>query len=107
VVPSQAQSKYLLDDAGWKPGYAYSPLPGQAPIRQHDSQPFAFQLLVVDDTEHSALGRELAKQWATLGVSVTVKLIPPGTTSERLADRDFQAILVDQDIPGDPDPYPF
>jgi peptide/nickel transport system substrate-binding protein len=76
-------------------------------VRRKDGQELSFRLLVVDDPMHAALGRELARQWAGLGVRGAVEPIAPGTSFERLADRDFQAIVVEMESPGDPDPYPF
>jgi peptide/nickel transport system substrate-binding protein len=74
-------------------------------IRDKNGRPLQFTLLTGDDPVFAELGQAMAKQWARHGVSVEVELMGAGL-SDRLRTRDFQAVLVELLLSGDPDPYP-
>lgn len=74
-------------------------------IRDKNGRPLQFTLLTGDDPVFVGLGRAMAKQWAAHGLSVQVESLGAGL-SDRLRARDFQSVLVELLISGDPDPYP-
>lgn len=91
----------LLDEAGWE-------LPaGSGGVRRKEDQPLAFTLLTSSEPERSAVAQMIAEQWAAIGVTVTVETASPLEVREALESRDFEAIIVQLTLPGDPDPYPF
>jgi peptide/nickel transport system substrate-binding protein len=74
-------------------------------IRDKDGRPLRFTLLTGDDPIFNGLGQAMAEQWAKYGISVQVEPMGAGL-SDRLRARDFQAVLVELLLSGDPDPYP-
>jgi peptide/nickel transport system substrate-binding protein len=72
---------------------------------QEAEQELSFTLLAAANTTHQLLAGEIARQWAELGIRVTVDSVEPGQISQRLEAGDFQAALIDVDMRGDPDLY--
>jgi len=91
----------LLDEAGWS-----LPASGDG-VRRKAGRRLAFTLLTSSEPERIGVAQMLAEQWASVGVTVTLKTASPLEVREALEKRDFEAILVHLALPGDPDPYPF
>jgi peptide/nickel transport system substrate-binding protein len=88
----------LLDAEGW----ALTPNG-----REQDGEPLRFTLAASDDPTQVAVGQELARQWAELGVQVDVQTSGASQFVEGvLIPRAFEAALVSVDPGPDPDPYP-
>ncbi len=98
----------LLTSAGWV--LPEGAVAGTASyVRQKDNAAFQFTLISPNDATHLAVAHSAQASWATLGISVTVTAVDPATLqSQYLVPRAFQAILVDLNLAGtpDPDPYP-
>lgn len=104
----------LLDSAGW-----LVPVPAvpevslleseelQAGVRSRGEQELSFTLVAAADTLQETLANEIARQWARLGVRATVLPVESGQIPQILEEGEFAAILVDVDMRGDPDLYPF
>jgi peptide/nickel transport system substrate-binding protein len=105
VRANMDKARTLLDAAGW-----IAPSPERfvvtSTVRMKGGKPLAFTLLTSSDATHVAMAREIAYQWATLGVSVTVKSVALLRTNY-LEPRSYDAALIDLVAAGDPDPYPF
>ncbi len=93
-----ARAEALLADAAWLD------TDGDG-VRDKEGRPLQFTLLTGDDPVFVGLGRAMADQWARYGISVMVETQGAGM-SDRLRTRDFQAVLVELLLSGDPDPYP-
>ncbi len=79
-------------------------------IRAKEGQRLAFTLLHADDPLHTTLAEYIQRDWAKLGVEVTLQALPyEQMIFENLATRQYQAALVDLNLSytPDPDPYPF
>jgi peptide/nickel transport system substrate-binding protein len=104
--PAQAAS--LLESAGWT--FSQAALPETDTfVRQKNGVPLRFTLIAPDTPVHTALARAAQATWAELGVQVDVATVDPEVVrSQYLEPRAFQAILVDFNLAGtpDPDPYP-
>ena len=74
-------------------------------VRDKNGRPLQFTLLTSDDPVFARLGRSIAEQWSRQGIAVEVETVGAGL-SDRLRGRDFQAVLVELLLSGDPDPYP-
>jgi peptide/nickel transport system substrate-binding protein len=106
------RAKTLLTEAGWhnlthlsaKTGDTNGE--GSESVREKAGVKLAFTLLTDDDPLHVELAREIARQWEALGVKAIPRTIGSGLVSEFLHPREFEALLVDLDLHGDPDPYP-
>ena len=75
-----------------------------------DGTALSFELIYPDDQEHVILADAIRKDWASLGVAVTLTPLPyDQLLSEHLELRNYQAALVDINLSNspDPDPYPF
>ncbi len=94
--PTQAEA--LLTEAKWIDSDGDR-------IREKNGQRLQFTLLTGDDPVFADLGRAMAEQWTQHGISVQVESLGAGL-SDRLRMRDFQAVLVELLLSGDPDPYP-
>jgi peptide/nickel transport system substrate-binding protein len=99
------KARALLDAAGWIVPRTERGIVTSS-VRTKDGKPLAFTLLTSSDAIHVAMAREVAYQWATLGVSVTVKSVAMLRTNY-LEPRSYEAALIDLVAAGDPDPYPF
>ncbi len=94
----------LLRDAGYT-------LPAEGgEVREKDGTAMDFTLLYPADDLHQRLAEAIQRDWARLGVRVT---LVPVTYDQLLSDylepRTYQAALIDLDLSRspDPDPYPF
>ena len=79
-------------------------------VRAKDGQRLAFNLLHPNDELHTAIAEYIRRDWAQLGVQVTLIPMPyEQMIYENLANHQFQAALVDLNLSytPDPDPYPF
>jgi peptide/nickel transport system substrate-binding protein len=93
-----AQAEALLAEANWLDTDSDG-------IRDKNEHPLQFTLLTGEDPAFIRLGHAMAEQWARYGVRVQVEPLGAGL-SGRLRSRDFQAVLVELLLSGDPDPYP-
>lgn len=86
----------LLDQAGWKAG--------ADGMRAKKDQALAFTLTTVDNPTYATLAQELAKQWAVVGVKVTVNTTPLDAIQKNVIKaRQYEALLFGQilDVGGD------
>ncbi len=123
IVPNGDQARQLLSEAGWSfptppppvrddsGAIIATPLPtvqpDEQPVRVKDGVPLAFTLYANNTPLQVALARAIAVQWLGIGVKATVVPVQAGLVSNYLAPRTYQAALVDVQLPGDPDQYPF
>jgi len=106
------RAKDLLFEAGWRNSTQSRANRGEAEeednesVREKAGTKLAFTLLTDDDPLHIALAKEIAYQWEALGVKAMPRTISSGLVGEFLYPRKFEALLIDLDVHGDPDPYP-
>ena len=91
----------LLNSSGW------IQVAADDGLRNKDGQRLAFTLLASSEPERLGIANLLVEQWSALGISVTVQAASPPEIREALNMRDFDAILLNVDWAGDPDPYSF
>jgi peptide/nickel transport system substrate-binding protein len=91
----------LLNNSGW------IQVAADDGLRNKDGQRLAFTLLTSSEPERMGIANLLVEQWSALGISVTVQTASPPEIREALNNRDFEAILLNVDWAGDPDPYSF
>jgi peptide/nickel transport system substrate-binding protein len=100
----------LLDSAGWVIPTGASPgTPGY--VRAKGNQPLSFALTIPDDPLHQAIAKSAQATWAGLGVVININAVDPTTIRDQVLaprPRIFDAVLVDLNLAGtpDPDPYP-
>lgn len=100
--PTGAQA--MLKEAG----YIYET--EGAAVRSKSGKALQFTLLYPDTETHRQLAEAIQKDWTVLGVQVTLEAVPyDQLVNDRLAQRSYQAALVDLNLSRspDPDPYPF
>jgi peptide/nickel transport system substrate-binding protein len=98
------RAKDLLNEAGWLTP-AHSSAAGGT-LREKAEAKLTFTLLTDDDPLHVELAKEIARQWEIIGVKATLRTESSGLVREYLAPRRFEALLIDLELHGDPDPYP-
>ena len=105
-----AIGKQKVDSAGWViPDGAAPGTPGY--VRRKGDVALSFTLTTPDDPLHSAIAEVARANWASLGVAVTVERVDAATLRANVLaprPRPWQALLVDMNFAGtpDPDPYP-
>lgn len=135
MIDSLRKGQAILADGPVFPGtwayydgierYAYNPDQSIALLREadftipasggevrtnEDGTKLAFELIYPDDNDQADLAKAVQRDWAILGVQVTLNAIPyDQLVSEHLDTRNYQAALVDLNFSRspDPDPYPF
>jgi peptide/nickel transport system substrate-binding protein len=105
------QAKDLLTAAGWR-----TPTHSSAMIdetnkesdtsREKGGVKLTFTLLTDDDPLHIELAKEIARQWEEIGVRAVLRTVRSGLGADFLYPRKFEALLIDLELHGDPDPYP-
>jgi peptide/nickel transport system substrate-binding protein len=109
---SHERAKDLLNEAGWLTPTHSSMMAddaireGSGSVREKAEVKLAFTLLTDDDPLHVELAEEIARQWEAIGVKATPRTIGSGLVREFLHPREFEALLIDLELRGDPDPYP-
>lgn len=85
------------------------PAEGGTVRTNQDGVAFSFELLYQDDAVHKAMAEIIQKDWANLGVAVTLKPLPLDEVITTLDARVYDAAVVDLNLSRspDPDPYPF
>ena len=100
----QETARQTLSDAG----YELSEEGGS--VRRKDDVALRLTLLYPDDDQHRAVAEAIQSDWSQLGVAVELEALPyEDLIDDRLAERNYQAALVDLNLARspDPDPYPF
>ena len=95
----------LLKNNGYK-----IPASGEDVRVNKDGKSLEFTLIHPDDALHTAIAQLIQKNWAAVGVKVTLEALPYATLfNDRLTPRKYQAALIDLNLARspDPDPYPF
>ena len=95
-----ALASTLLSAAGWDwdPGSEF---------RSSSDQELEIRLLFADEDLYRALARNIADQWANIGVKTTLLAVRPEDLSIRLREGAFDGALVEIEPTGDPDLYDF
>jgi peptide/nickel transport system substrate-binding protein len=91
----------LLASGGWN-------LPEGATIRQREGESLTLQLLALNTPTNRLLAEAIGEQWSALGIGVQLSLAADlPELRQWLAERQFDAALVDVRPPRDPDLYDF
>ncbi|MCC7362245.1 MAG: peptide ABC transporter substrate-binding protein [Anaerolineales bacterium] len=110
IAYDPAAAAKLLDSAGWVIPDGAAP-GSEGYVRRKGELELRFTLTTPNDDLHLALAQAAAATWKQLGVIVTVNAVAPNTVREAFLlprPRVFDAVLVDLNLAGtpDPDPYP-
>ncbi len=123
IVPDRDRARQLLNEAGWRYPVAQQPSrdkgdnlliqpnpiigTNSTPIRMKDGVPISFTLYTNNNPLQVALAQAVAQQWQEIGVQASVVPVQAGLRNNYLEPRNYQAALIDVQLPDDPDPYPF
>jgi len=91
----------VFAEAGW---YRQG---GAGSLRNTDGRIMTFSLMTASEPQELAIAEAVASQWQTMGISVTIEVVPPLALSGVLDSRTYEVALARLVLPGDPDPYPF
>ncbi len=85
-------------------------VPASGGPREKEGDVMSIELLYPDDELHTAIAESIQRDWSKLDVEVNLVALPyDELINTRLANRDYEAALVDLNLSRtpDPDPYPF
>ncbi|MFK7804449.1 MAG: peptide ABC transporter substrate-binding protein [Anaerolineae bacterium] len=97
-----SSAEALLDEAGW-----VVPDGGLTTIREKAGASLELEILTTNQGINLAIGSELARQWAELGVQASVKALPSSEYEAAIAGRQFDVIVQKTNLFNDPDLYDF
>lgn len=102
---NMAQAAVMLDNDGWK-------LDSTRTTRYKDGRPLQLVITTTRDQQFQAAANELAHQWASLGVKVTVSSIDAANISTQfiqnvLQQRNFDVLVYELAIGADPDVFAY
>lgn len=99
ILPGWALASHSLDlpvfdaqssaDALDAAGYA----PGADGVRTRQGKALSFTILTDTTADHTAAAREVARQWAALGVQVKIEQVEPSELEQRLQSHSFDVAL--------------
>jgi len=98
----------LLNDGGWAlPPEAAPGAPDY--VRTKDGVSLEFTFLAPGDPLHMEIAKTIVTNWAALGVKAQVEFLSAQEIKTALANRTFEAAMIDLSFSNspDPDPYPF
>lgn len=95
----------LLDEAGWRVAEGST-------TRSKDGQALRLSVVTTKNTDFEAVLAVLASQWRDLGVTITTRIVNPSDPSQNvvkdvLQPRNFDVLLYQLTIGGDPDVYAY
>ncbi len=97
----KAEAAKLLDEAGWKLA------PGET-VRKKDGVPLKLNLSYETNADFSRIAGALQKQWADIGVELSVDVKQDDKSSLKLVDsHDYDVLLYGINIGPDPDVYAY
>ncbi|MBI2448502.1 hypothetical protein HYV44_03025 [Candidatus Microgenomates bacterium] len=77
-------------------------------IREKEGQKLSFILAMPDEPQFDRLITELSRQWQEMGVSLNIQKAPSNSFEEKfLVGRDYDIVLIGENIGADPDPYSY
>lgn len=102
-VYDAVRANQLLDEAGWV---------RQGDIRVKDNQPLKLNVVTTKNNDFETALSVLAQQWRALGVTITTKIVDPNdpaqdVVQEVLQPRQFDVLLYQLTVGGDPDVYAY
>ena len=97
---SLEKANQLLNEEGW--------LLKDGNVRKKNDQPLSFILTTNDVGLNTNAAEKLKKQWESIGVQVVLRILPNKELIEKIIPpRDYETILLFENMGHDPDPFPF
>lgn len=98
---NKAEAVALLEAAGWK-------LAPNEQVRIKNGEKLTLKFSYENSPEFSKIASALQKQWADIGVELSVDAIQPGLGSNKLVDsHEYDVLLYGINIGPDPDVFPY
>jgi peptide/nickel transport system substrate-binding protein len=98
---SAVEARQALDAAGWQTS-------SDGRVRQKGGQKLQLTVVTLDNSELESAAHEIARQWAPLGVQLTVQAVSLGDLEQSyLRPRHYQLLLYGENIGADPDVYAY
>lgn len=93
----------LLDEAGWV---------FDGTVRKKDGQPLVLSVVTTKNSDFEKALQTISEQWVRLGVAVTTNIVDPNDPSQNvtqdiLQPRQYDVLLYQLSIGGDPDVYAY
>lgn len=95
------QAAALLDEAGWA-------VHGKEQYRSRNGKPLLLKLTYQNSADFSRIAQALQKQWAQVGVNLSIEVTPDNQVRQRILDsHDYDVLLYGINIGADPDVYAY
>lgn len=95
------KAKQNLDDGGWK-------VPEGGTIREKDGKQLEITITTTDWPEYIKTAELVQKQWEQIGIKTSIQSLGTGIIQQTaVAPREYEVLLYGENLPADPDPYPF
>lgn len=100
AVYDSEKAKQNLDDAGWKTG--------DDGIRVKDGKKLEVTITTTDWQEYTKTAELIQKQWKAIGVQANIQSLGTAIVQQTaVIPRQYEILLYGENLPADPDPYPF
>lgn len=95
------KAKQNLDDAGWK-------IPDGKSIREKGDKQLEVTITTTDWPEYIKTAELVQKQWEEVGIKTNIQSLGTGIIQQTaVAPREYEVLLYGENLPANPDPYPF
>ncbi len=94
------KAKQNLDDAGWKVA--------EDGIRKKDGKPLEVTITTTDWQEYTKTAELIQEKWKAIGVKTNIQSLGTAIIQQTaIIPRQYEILLYGENLPADPDPYPF
>ncbi len=101
AVYDSEKAKQNLDDAGWK-------VTGEDGVRTKDGKPLEVTITTTDWQEYIKTAELIQQKWKAIGVKVNIQSLGTAIIQQTaIIPRQYEILLYGENLPADPDPYPF
>ncbi len=95
------KAKQNLDEAGWK-------MPENGSVREKDGKSLEITITTTDWPEYVKTAEIIKEQWEEIGVATTIQSLGTGIVQQTaVSPREYEVLLYGENLPANPDPYPF
>lgn len=94
-------AKQNLEEAGWK-------VTGEDGVRTKDGKPLEVTITTTDWQEYIKTAELIKEKWKAIGVKTNIQSLGTSIIQQTaIIPRQYEILLYGENLPADPDPYPF
>lgn len=101
AVYDSEKAKQNLEEAGWK-------VTGEDGVRTKDGKPLEVTITTTDWQEYIKTAELIKEKWQAIGVKTNIQSLGTSIIQQTaIIPRQYEILLYGENLPADPDPYPF